>query len=88
MTKTWLKATLTVLTTTDLDEQRKHTFNGIAQDATDEQLAAFGKVISQAMADLAATKLFAKDGENLVAEPLAAKYVETIETPIITAPKA
>ncbi|ASG78821.1 MULTISPECIES: hypothetical protein [Lactiplantibacillus] len=45
MTKTWLKATLTVLTTTDLDEQRKHTFNGIAQDATDEQLAAFGKVI-------------------------------------------
>lgn len=40
MTKTWLKATLTVQTTTELDEQRKQTFNGIAQDATDEQLAA------------------------------------------------
>ncbi|WP_262343734.1 DUF2922 domain-containing protein [Lactiplantibacillus plantarum] len=45
-------------------------------------------VVSKAMADLAATKLFVKDGENLVAEPLAAKYVETIETPIVTAPKA
>lgn len=45
MTKTWLKATLTVQTTTELDEQRKQTFNGIVQDATDEQLAAFGKVV-------------------------------------------
>ncbi|MBX0342897.1 DUF2922 domain-containing protein [Lactiplantibacillus plantarum] len=45
-------------------------------------------VVSKAMADLAATNLFVKDGENLVAEPLAAKYVETIETPIVTAPKA
>ncbi|RRK09481.1 DUF2922 domain-containing protein [Lactiplantibacillus garii] len=45
-------------------------------------------VVKKAMADLAATKLFAKDGENLVAEPLAAKYVETVETPIIEAPKA
>lgn len=35
MTKTWLKATLTVQTTTELDEQRKQTFNAIAQDATD-----------------------------------------------------
>nr|WP_262339901.1 hypothetical protein [Lactiplantibacillus plantarum] len=45
MTKTWLKATLTVQTTTELDEQRKQTFNAIAQDATDEQLAAFGKIV-------------------------------------------
>ncbi|MCG0677829.1 hypothetical protein [Lactiplantibacillus plantarum] len=45
MTKTWLKATLTVQTTTELVEQRKQTFNGIAQDATDEQLAAFGKIV-------------------------------------------
>ncbi|MEN8553333.1 hypothetical protein [Lactiplantibacillus plantarum] len=40
MTKTWLKATLTVQTTTELDEQRKQTFNAI-----DEQLAAFGKIV-------------------------------------------
>ncbi|WP_318766677.1 DUF2922 domain-containing protein [Lactiplantibacillus carotarum] len=46
------------------------------------------EIVTKAMADLAATKLFGKDGENLVAEPLAAKYVETIETPIIEAPKA
>ncbi|MDN7034693.1 hypothetical protein [Lactiplantibacillus plantarum] len=45
MTKTWLKETLTVQTTTELDEQRKQTFNAIAQDATDEQLAAFGKIV-------------------------------------------
>ncbi|AUH36669.1 hypothetical protein CXZ13_04870 [Lactiplantibacillus plantarum] len=45
MTKIWLKATLTVQTTTELDEQRKQTFNAIAQDATDEQLAAFGKIV-------------------------------------------
>ncbi|KEZ14601.1 hypothetical protein Lp90_1100 [Lactiplantibacillus plantarum] len=45
MTKTWLKATLTVQTTMELDEQRKQTFNAIAQDATDEQLAAFGKIV-------------------------------------------
>lgn len=45
MTKTRLKATLTVQTTTELDEQRKQTFNAIAQDATDEQLAAFGKIV-------------------------------------------
>ncbi|OAZ75662.1 hypothetical protein [Lactiplantibacillus plantarum] len=45
MTKTLLKATLTVQTTTELDEQRKQTFNAIAQDATDEQLAAFGKIV-------------------------------------------
>jgi len=46
------------------------------------------EVVSKAMAELVATKLFTKDGENLVAEPLAAKYIETIETPIITAPTA
>lgn len=46
------------------------------------------EVVSKAMAELVATKLFTKDGENLVAEPLAAKYIETTETPIITAPKA
>ena len=46
------------------------------------------EVVSKAMADLAATKLFTKGNENLVAEPLAAKYVETVETPIIKAPKA
>ena len=45
MTKTWIKATLTVQTTTELVEQRKQTFNAIAQDATDEQLAAFGKIV-------------------------------------------
>lgn len=45
-------------------------------------------VVAKAMADLAATKLFAKGTEDLTAEPLAAKYVETIETPIIDAPKA
>ena len=46
------------------------------------------EVVAKAMADLAATQLFTKDGVNLVAEPIAAKYVETVETPIIEAPKA
>ncbi|WP_338231003.1 hypothetical protein [Lactiplantibacillus paraxiangfangensis] len=45
MKKTWLKATLAVLMTTDTDVKRKQSFNAIAQDATDEQLAAFGKVL-------------------------------------------
>ncbi|CAM3281661.1 DUF2922 domain-containing protein [Lactiplantibacillus plajomi] len=45
------------------------------------------EVVSQAMAELSASKLFNKGGEDLVAQPLAAKYVETIETPIIEAPK-
>lgn len=45
------------------------------------------EVVAKAMADLAATKLFDKDGVNLLAEPVAAKYVETVETPIIDAPK-
>ncbi|CAJ1227064.1 hypothetical protein [Lactiplantibacillus xiangfangensis] len=45
MKKTWLKATLAVLMTTDTDVKRKQSFNAITQDATDEQLAAFGKVL-------------------------------------------
>ncbi|MFB9769743.1 DUF2922 domain-containing protein [Lactiplantibacillus modestisalitolerans] len=44
-------------------------------------------VVQQAMADLVTAKLFSKNGENLLAEPLAAKYVETVETPVIEAPK-
>ncbi|ETY74688.1 DUF2922 domain-containing protein [Lactiplantibacillus fabifermentans] len=45
------------------------------------------EVVAKAMADLTAAQLFSKEGVNLAAEPLAAKYVETVETPIIEAPK-
>ncbi|WP_047999291.1 hypothetical protein [Lactiplantibacillus herbarum] len=51
MKKTWLKATLTVQMETDTDEQRKQTFTAIAQDATDEQLAVFGKVLETLTGD-------------------------------------
>ncbi|AVK62739.1 DUF2922 domain-containing protein [Lactobacillus sp. CBA3606] len=46
------------------------------------------EVVTKAMADLVAANLFNKDGENLIVEPVAAKYVETLETPIIDAPTA
>ena len=45
------------------------------------------EVVAKARADLAASNLFVKDGANLLAAPVAAKYVETVETPIIEAPK-
>ncbi|AVK62260.1 DUF2922 domain-containing protein [Lactobacillus sp. CBA3605] len=46
------------------------------------------EVVTKAMADLVATNLFNKEGENLIVEPVAAKYVETLETPIVDAPTA
>ncbi|RRK09482.1 hypothetical protein D1831_12460 [Lactiplantibacillus garii] len=51
MNKTWLKATLAVQMTTDADENRKQTFNGIVKDVTDEQLSAFGKVLETLTGD-------------------------------------
>ena len=51
MNKTWLKATLAVQMTTATDEQRKQSFNAIVQDATDEQLSAFGKVLETLTGD-------------------------------------
>lgn len=45
MKKTWLKANLAVQLVTDADEPRKQSFNGLIQDATDEQLTAFSHVL-------------------------------------------
>lgn len=43
--------------------------------------------VKAAMNQMVTLNLFSKDGENLYAKPVSAKYVETTETPLFTAPK-
>lgn len=51
MTKTWLKATLAVQMESDTEEKRKQSFNAIVQDASEQQLTAFSKVLETLTGD-------------------------------------
>ncbi|GKS82332.1 hypothetical protein LPAF129_20180 [Ligilactobacillus pabuli] len=47
MSEMWSKTNLAVKSTKEDGQQRKRNFNNIAQDATDEKLAAFGQLVEQ-----------------------------------------
>lgn len=51
MTKTWLKATLAVQMESDTEEKRKQSFTAIVQDASEQQLTAFSKVLETLTGD-------------------------------------
>jgi hypothetical protein len=46
MSKTWIKSSLSTVTTDQAGNQRKRTFNNISAEATEKQLTTFGDILA------------------------------------------